>query len=79
MSDIEARVRKLIAEVLDVPQIEVTNHKALVGDLGANSLYTVELLMALEEEFGIEIPDDDVNKFSAVQNAIDYVNGRLRA
>ena len=56
MSDIEARVKKIIAEQLGVEESQVTNEKAFVADLGADSLDTVELVMALEDEFGIEIP-----------------------
>ena len=66
MSDTEARVKKIIAEQLGVPEADVTNEKAFVADLGADSLDTVELVMALEDEFGIEIPDeqeDEVEKF----------------
>ena len=58
MSDIEARVKKIIAEQLGVPESDVSNEKAFVADLGADSLDTVELVMALEDEFGIEIPDE---------------------
>ena len=74
MSDIEARVKKIIAEQLGVPEADVTNEKAFVADLGADSLDTVELVMAFEEGFDIEIPDEDAEKIRTVQDAIDYIS-----
>lgn len=74
MSDNEQRVRKIVAEQLGVNESEIKNESSFVNDLGADSLDTVELVMALEEEFGVEIPDEDAEKITTVQHALDYVN-----
>ncbi|MCW9014498.1 MAG: acyl carrier protein [Gammaproteobacteria bacterium] len=74
MSSVEERVRKIVVEQLGVKEDEVTNAASFVDDLGADSLDTVELVMALEEEFECEIPDEDAEKITTVQQALDYVN-----
>ena len=73
MSTVEERVKKIVAEQLGVKDEEVTNDASFVDDLGADSLDTVELVMALEEEFETEIPDEDAEKITTVQQAIDYI------
>jgi len=73
MSNIEERVKKIVAEQLGVKEEEVTLEKSFVDDLGADSLDTVELVMALEEEFETEIPDEEAEKITTVQAAVDYV------
>lgn len=73
MSDIELRVKKIIVSQLGVKEEEVKNESSFVDDLGADSLDTVELVMALEEEFDTEIPDEEAEKITTVQSAIDYV------
>ena len=73
MSDIEARVRKIVADQLGVAEADIKNESSFVDDLGADSLDTVELVMALEEEFGTEIPDEQAEKITTVQLAVDYV------
>ena len=75
MSTIEERVKKIIGEQLGVKQEEVTNNASFVEDLGADSLDTVELVMVPEEEFDTEIPDEEAEKITTVQAAIDYING----
>lgn len=77
MSSIEERVKAVVVEQLSVSASEVTNEASFVDDLGADSLDTVELVMALEEEFDTEIPDEDAEKITTVQQAIDYVNEHL--
>ena len=77
MSNIEDRVRKIVAEQLGVKEEEVKAEASFVDDLGADSLDTVELVMALEEEFETEIPDEEAEKITTVQLAIDYINNKL--
>lgn len=71
---IEERVKKIVIEQLGVKEDEVTTEASFVDDLGADSLDTVELVMALEEEFETEIPDEDAEKITTVKQAIDYVS-----
>ena len=73
MGTVEERVKKIIGEQLGVDENEVTLEASFVEDLGADSLDTVELVMALEEEFGIEIPDEDAEKILTVGKALDYI------
>lgn len=77
MSTIEARVKKIVVEQLGVKDEEVTNEASFVDDLGADSLDTVELVMALEEEFETEIPDEDAEKITTIQQAVDYISSHL--
>ncbi len=73
MASIEERVKKIICEQLDVDEKDVVPKASFVDDLGADSLDQVELIMAMEEEFGISIPDDDAEKIGAVEDAINYI------
>ncbi len=77
MSNIEDRVKKIVAEQLGVKEDEVNNESSFVDDLGADSLDTVELVMALEEEFDTEIPDEEAEQITTVQLAINYINENL--
>ena len=70
---IEEKVKQIIVEELGVEESEVTLNARFIDDLGADSLDTVELVMRFEEEFGIEIPDEDAEKIQAVKDAIDYI------
>ncbi|HEX8873272.1 MAG TPA: acyl carrier protein [Nitrosospira sp.] len=74
MENVEQRIKKIVAEQLGVNEAEVKNESSFVDDLGADSLDTVELVMALEEEFECEIPDEQAEKINTVQQAIDYIN-----
>ncbi|MGZ0189049.1 MAG: acyl carrier protein [Alphaproteobacteria bacterium] len=74
MSDTAERVKKIVIEHLGVEEAKVTENASFIDDLGADSLDTVELVMAFEEEFGCEIPDDAAEKIVTVKNAIDYIS-----
>ena len=73
MENVEQRVKKIVAEQLGVNEAEIKNESSFVEDLGADSLDTVELVMALEEEFAKEIPDEEAENITTVQQAIDYI------
>ena len=75
MSTIEERVKKIVVEQLGVKEDEVTPNASFVDDLGADSLDTVELVMALEEEFNIEISDEDAEKIRTVKDVVTYIEG----
>lgn len=77
METIESRVKKIVAEQLGVNEAEVKLESSFIDDLGADSLDTVELVMALEEEFECEIPDEEAEKITTVQQAIDYVTAHV--
>ncbi len=74
MASIDERVKQIVAEQLGVEEDQVTMEASFMEDLGADSLDTVELVMALEEEFDIEISDEDAEKIQTVQDAVDYIN-----
>lgn len=78
-ASIEARVKKIVVEQLGVKEDEVKNSASFVDDLGADSLDTVELVMALEEEFDCEIKDEEAEKITTVQQAIDFIQARAAA
>ncbi|HEX9449915.1 MAG TPA: acyl carrier protein [Burkholderiales bacterium] len=77
MESVEQRVKKIVAEQLGVNEADVKIESTFVDDLGADSLDTVELVMALEEEFECEIPDEEAEKITSVQQAIDYIKAHL--
>ncbi|ACI98973.1 acyl carrier protein [Rhodospirillum centenum] len=79
MSDTAERVKKIVIEHLGVEESKVTESASFIDDLGADSLDTVELVMAFEEEFGIEIPDDAAEKILTVKDAIDFINQKTAA
>jgi acyl carrier protein len=76
---VEEKVKKIIIDQLGVDEAEVTSEAKFIDDLGADSLDTVELVMALEEEFGIEIPDEEAEKITTVRLAIDYIQEHKKA
>jgi len=76
--DVEAMVKEIIVEQLSVDPEQVTPQASFVNDLGADSLDTVELIMALEEEFDIEIPDEEAEKIATVGQAVEYIRSRLQ-
>ncbi len=79
MSSVDERVKKIVVEQLGVGEEQVTPEASFVDDLGADSLDTVELVMALEEEFDTEIPDEEAEKITTVQQAIDYIQAHASA
>ena len=79
MSDIEQRVKKIVAEPPGVAEDEIKLESSFVDDLGADSLDTVELVMALEDEFEIEIPDEQAEKITTVQQAVDYATKNMQS
>ena len=76
MSSIEEKVKKIIEEKLSVNADQITNEARFAEDLKADSLDTVELVMALEDEFGLDIPDEEADKIKTVQDAIDYIGSK---
>lgn len=78
-ASIEDRVKKIVVEQLGVKEDEVTSASSFVDDLGADSLDTVELVMALEEEFEVEIQDEDAEKITTIQQAVDYIKDKSAA
>lgn len=76
MSETEDRVKKIIAEQLSIDEDKIVSEASFVSDLGADSLDVVELIMALEEQFELEIPDEDAQKLQTVKDAIEFINQR---
>ena len=74
--DVSSKVKKIVADHLGIDETKVTEESSFIDDLGADSLDTVELVMAFEEKFGIEIPDDAAETIQTVQNAIDYIQSK---
>jgi acyl carrier protein len=78
MENIEQRVKKIIAEQLGVNEAEIKSESSFVDDLGADSLDIVELVMAFEEAFDLDIPDEDAEKIATVKNAVDYIESKKK-
>ena len=78
MASVEEKVKKIICEQLDVPEEDVVPEASFVDDLGADSLDQVELIMAMEEEFDLSVPDEDAEKIATVQDAIDYIKNGMK-
>jgi acyl carrier protein len=79
MSNVEQRVKEVVSKQLDVKEADIKNESSFADDLGADSLAIVELVMALEEEFETEIPDEDAEKITTVQQAVEYIQSHLKA
>lgn len=77
MATVEERLRNVVVEQLDVEEDKVKKDASFIGDLGADSLDVVELVMAMEEEFDIEVPDEDAEKIKAFGDALDYIESKL--
>lgn len=77
MNDTFERIKKIIAEQLDVEENKITSDASFTNDLGADSLDTVELIMSLEDQFDIEIPDEDAQKIITVKDAVEYINDKI--
>ncbi|MEE9591570.1 MAG: acyl carrier protein [Thermodesulfobacteriota bacterium] len=75
---VESKVRKIVIDQLGVSEEEITPEASFVDDLGADSLDTVEMVMAFEEEFGVEIPDEDAEKIRLVQDAVSYIDKKAK-
>jgi acyl carrier protein len=75
---VESKVRKIVIDQLGVSEEEITPEASFVDDLGADSLDTVEMVMAFEEEFGVEIPDEDAEKIKLVQDAVSYIDKKAK-
>ena len=79
MASVDDRVKKIVVEHLGVDEAKVTENASFIDDLGADSLDTVELVMAFEESFGIEIPDEDAEKIATVKDAVEYIEKHAKA